>query len=86
MEFTTHNKTNIELFNINNNIPSNLDETNINISFENEDKIIEALTNFYNNHSSSQSIEPLNMDNTIEKAYEALDDIFKTLDDNFTNI
>lgn len=78
MEFTAHNTSNTDLFNI--------DEPNINASFENEDKVIEALTNFYNNYSNSKPIEPLDIDNTIAKAYESLDDIFKILDNNFINI
>ena len=86
MKIITHNNSNSDLLNIDNCTSSNIDESNITISFENEDKVIEALTNFYNTHSNSQFIDILNTDNTIEKAYESLDDIFKILDDNFINI
>lgn len=84
MEFTVHNNISTHSFNTDNNISLNLDEPNTNISLDNEDKVIEALTNFYNTHSNSQLIDILNIDNTIEKAYESLDDIFKILDDSFT--
>lgn len=45
-----------------------------------ENKIIDALSDFYTKYENFQSF---NIDDNIEKAYESLDDILKQLDSNF---